>query len=122
VVAVALIVTGDMEQYGLAPSLTRIFPQVDFSVQRVDGFTSTKVLWPPPTARGVRSAIEKYATAFLAALVPGRREPRPDYVFALEDLELENRERPEAVIHAMRCAVQAELEKKASKHERRQLR
>src|SRR5262249_50605916 len=48
-------------------------------------------------------------TAFLAALVPGRREPRPDYVFGIDDLELENRDQPEAVIHAFRCAVAAEL-------------
>lgn len=113
-VAVALIVTGDMEQYGLARSLKKVFPQVDFSVQKVDGFTSTKVLWPPPKAprSGVRSAIEKYVTAFLAALDPGRRQPRPDYVFGVEDLELENRERPEEVIRAFRLAVAAELERR----------
>jgi hypothetical protein len=74
VVAIALIVTGDMEKHGLARSLQKAFPEANFSVQKVDGFTSTKVSWPPPTARGVQSAIEKYVKAFLAALVPGRRD------------------------------------------------
>src|SRR4051812_37462552 len=101
-----------MEQYGLDRSLKRIFPEADFTVQRVDGFTSTKVLWPPASARGVQSAIEKYVTAFLAALIPGRRHPQPDFVFGIEDLELENRDRPEDVIRAVRAAVAAELDRR----------
>jgi hypothetical protein len=112
VLAVALIVTRDMEQHGLAASLKKVFPEVEFSVQKVDSFTSAKVTWPPPTARGVRSALEKYVTALLAALDPGRRVPRPDYVFGTDDLELENRQRPEAVIEAVRHAVAAELERR----------
>jgi hypothetical protein len=114
VALITMIVTGDMERRGLASSLKKVFHQADFSIQKVDSFTSTKVLWPPPKARGVQSAIEKYATAFLAALDPGRREPRPDYVFGIDDLELENRTRPDAVIHAFRCAVAAEMENRRS--------
>ena len=56
-------------------------------MQKVDAFTSTKVLWPPPAPRKLQSAIEKYATALVAALDPGRRDPRPDFVFGIEDLE-----------------------------------
>src|SRR5262249_22725758 len=59
---------------------------------------------------GVRSAIEKYITAFVAALDPGRRKPRPDFVFGIDDLELPNREHPDQVIHAFRSALTAELE------------
>jgi hypothetical protein len=110
--AVALIVTGDMEQYGLARSLLSAFPETDFSVQRVDGFTSAKVMWPPPIIAGMQSSIEKYAAAFLAALNPARREPKPDYVFAIEDLELANRLQPDAVVQALRSAVSAELERR----------
>ncbi len=113
-VAVALIVTGDMEQYGLPQSLGRVFPDTEFTVQRVDGFTSTKVMWPPPTVAGVQSSIEKFATAFLAALIPGRRDPRPDFVFGIEDLELANRLQPDAVIQAVRSAVAAELARRRS--------
>ncbi len=110
---VALIVTGKMEHYGLADSLGRVFPKVEFSAQMVDGFTTTKVIWPPPSgARGVPSAIEKYARAFLAALDPGRRKVRPDFVFGIDDLELENRDQPEKVIDAVRHAVHAELERR----------
>ena len=80
-------------------------------VQKVDSFTSAKVTWPPPTTpRGVKSAIEKYSTALVAALDPGRRKPRPDWVFGIEDLELENRDQPEAVIQAFRSALTAELD------------
>ena len=47
--AVALIVTRDMEQHGLAASLKKVFPEVEFSVQKVDSFTSAKVTWPELT-------------------------------------------------------------------------
>jgi hypothetical protein len=57
----------------------------------------------------VLSTIEKYAKALLAALNPGRGEPRPDYVFGIDDLELVNRDQPKASITAFRHAVAAEL-------------
>src|SRR5258708_1678500 len=112
VVTVALIVTGDMEFRGLVQSLKSVFPQVRFlDPQKVDGFTSTKVMWQPPKARGVRSNIEKFAAALIAALIPARRrDERPDFVFGIDDLELENRDRPEVVIDAFHKTVAAELE------------
>src|SRR5260370_2353615 len=103
-----------MEHHGLAASLKRVFPLADFFVQRVDGFTSGKVFWPPPRVHGIKSAIEKYATAFLAALDPGRRQPKPDFVLGIDDLELENLEGPENVIQAFRLAVAAEIEDRRS--------
>lgn len=111
-VAVALIVTGEMEKRGLAPALQRAFPEAEFlEPQKVDCFTSAKVLWPPPSARGVKSNVEKYAAALVAALDPGRRRDRkPDFVFAVEDLELVNRLQPENVVQALCLAVAAELE------------
>jgi hypothetical protein len=80
-----------MEQQGLARSLQKEFSHVSFSVQKVDCFTSANVGQPPPALPGVRTAIQKYATALIAALDPGsRRDRKPDYVFGIEDLELAN--------------------------------
>jgi hypothetical protein len=112
VVAVALIVTGEMERVALDGSLKKAFPQVDFSVQMVGGFTSAKVTWPPPKAKGVQSAIEKYATALVAALDPGRKRQKPDFVFGIEDLELANRQDPAEVIRVFRYAINAELDRR----------
>jgi hypothetical protein len=109
VVDVALIVTGDMEQYGLGRALQKDFPQVSFTVQKVDCFTSANLGQHSPGLPRVKTAIQKYATALVAALDPGRRECKPHYVFGIEDLELANSHQPAVVIQALRSAVAAEL-------------
>lgn len=112
---IALIVTGDMERLALAESLTRVFPEAKFlESQKVDSFTSGQVTWPPPQRPGLLSNIEKFAIAMIAALDPGRRKPRPDRVVGIDDLELANLERPEAVIGAFRCALTTALERQAA--------
>ena len=108
--AVDLIVTGDMEHQGLAAALAPVFPGAEFSAQKVDCFTSNKVSWPPPKAAGVKSAIEKYAAALVNAVDPGRKKRKPDFVIGIEDLELANKGQPESVISGLRSAVIAELE------------
>lgn len=109
---IALIVTGDMEQRVLGASLQRVFPTAEFSTQKVDSFTSARVAWPPPRRAGMQANIEKFATALIAALDPGRRKPPPDFVFAVDDLELINRDQPEQVVAALRSAITAELERR----------
>lgn len=112
---IALIVTGDMERLALAESLRRVFPEAEFlESQKVDSFTSAQVSWPPPQRAGLLSNIEKFATALIAALDPARRKPRPDLVVGIDDLELANLEKPEAVIGAFRRAVTAALERRAA--------
>lgn len=107
---VALIVTGDCERGALGQSLQKLFPGNEFVTQKVDSFTSADLSKPLVQKAGLKTNVERYATALRAALKPGRRQPAPDYVFGLDDLEVVNRSHPDAVITTLRGAISKELE------------
>jgi hypothetical protein len=115
VATVALIVTGDMERIGLADALHRAFPNHTFlRPQKVDGFTSAPVQAGPvqrPRIAAVRTNVQKFATALVAAIEPGRRGiEKPDFAFGIDDVELANRGRVDAVVNELRAAVAAEVD------------
>lgn len=113
---VQLITTGVMEERALGKCLQRCFPDHEFVARpRLDGFTSAKL--PPdlasmsPTQRLLLN-IHKFARALIGTFAPGGREDRqrPDFVLAVEDLELLNADAPERVTRTVRDSVAHNLE------------
>jgi len=110
-VRVDLLVTGRTEAIGLAPALTRLFPQHQFQVvlarplasQPYDGFTSS--LLPAPSALAPTN-LKKIIEAAISQLVPGRRGDPPDFLFVIDDLELANVHQPQVVVDTFTRAVQ----------------
>lgn len=111
---VVLLTTGTMEEKAFAASLRRLFPDHEFvSKPRFDGFTSARL---PPDARTVRAKggllnLEKFAKQIIGCFAPGARtdRPRPDFVLALEDVELPNQSEPGNITQALRDAVSHNL-------------
>lgn len=99
-IRVQLVVTGQVERAALHASLDRacrlLVPAGDFvflESQHVESFTSGDRTLPPPLpdTPGKVSPARKLADAVIAALVEGRkRNERPDFVFAVDDLEVPN--------------------------------
>jgi hypothetical protein len=109
---VALIVTGRLERDGLPSALKRLFPEVEFASEPVEGFTSSRVTVAPAHTNRPASILtnaEKMAQAMMLALDPGRREVPADYAFAIEDLELANDDQPDTVVNVFREAVRSRL-------------
>jgi hypothetical protein len=96
-----LVTTGDAELEALGPALMRVFPNVEFSVQKVDGFTSARLSAPSENASRAQDIVD----AMLAAIDIGENSEPADYAVALDDLELENEDQVEVVIEHVRHAV-----------------
>ncbi len=107
---VALLVTGELEKKSLHLSLARLFPEVKFEVQRLDGFTSCELPEEPVFDAGRPSLVEKLATALIAAVDPGRSGKPADLAFLVDDRELYNVAAPERAIRHMRVAIARQLE------------
>jgi hypothetical protein len=110
---VLLITTGVMEERALGSSLRQIFPEHEFvSPPRLDGFTSARLPPEPPLPSGIRTNLEKFARRLIGAFDPGNRRdrPRPDFVVAVEDVELTNAEDPARITMTLRDTVLRELE------------
>ena len=106
---VVLLTTGSMEELAFPRSLARLFPGHDFIARpRMDGFTSSML---PPDYAALRDKrpllnIEKFAKTLIGLFAGGRSdEPRPDFVLALEDMELLNAAAPANITRALRDAV-----------------
>ncbi|MBA3546982.1 MAG: hypothetical protein H0T76_10905 [Nannocystis sp.] len=107
---VVLLTTGAMEEKAFAGSLRRLFPDHEFiSKPRFDGFTSARL---PPDYETYRERrhllnLEKFAKEIIGCFAPGGRtdRPRPDFVLALEDVELHNDGEPGNITRALRDAV-----------------
>ncbi|MCA9707020.1 MAG: hypothetical protein KDK70_14295, partial [Myxococcales bacterium] len=109
---VQLITTGVMEERALGESLRRLFPEHEFiSRPHLDGFTSAR-LPPPPLPTRVPLNVDKLATTLIGAFAPGGRRdrPRPDFVVAVDDVELANADDPSRITAALREALQRRLE------------
>jgi hypothetical protein len=101
---VALLVTGEMERRGLAASLQRVFPEVDFHVEmKLDGFTTGRVRNLGATT--TLQVVDKLAGALVAAVDPGRGGKPTDLAIAVEDLEVGNLDQPGVVVQTFRDAV-----------------
>lgn len=112
---VVLIVTGRMEREALKGSLERYFPFVDFEVVWVPGpkderdllgFTSTRM---PVSASDRESNIVQLVGKLASEVEPGRTRERPQIAVLVEDLELCNRDQPQAVLEEVRTAVGTHL-------------
>ena len=110
---IALLTTGKTEQRGLPGALARLFPEHAFIAlddvpgRPFRGFTSPRLPLPPeriPT----RSALDKLVARAIAEVDTAGREPF-DLAVIVDDLELRNRDQPEAVVGAVRDAVQRHL-------------
>ena len=104
---VVLITTGSMEELAFPRSLARLFPDHEFIARpRMDGFTSATL---PPDYAALRDKrpllnIEKFARTLIGLFAGGRKDqPRPDFVLALDDMELVNAAAPENITRALRA-------------------
>jgi hypothetical protein len=108
---VQLITTGAMEERALGNSLRGLFPEHDFvSRPHLDGFTSARLPPTPPLAR-VPLNLDKLATTLIGVFDPGNRRdrPRPDFVVAVEDVELANADDPARITAALRETLSRRL-------------
>jgi len=106
---VQLITTGVMEERALGKSLRRLFPDHEFvSWPRLDGFTSARLPPAPPLPSGVRLNLDKFVANLIGAFDPGNRRDRsrPDFVVAVEDVELANADDPARITASLRDALQ----------------
>ena len=90
---VRLIVTGLAEQLGLGSFLAKIFPETEFETEKFDSFTSCRVVPIQPIGPTTIPVIDKFANGVIASIDPGRKKkngPIPDFVLAIDDLELFN--------------------------------
>jgi hypothetical protein len=110
---VQLITTGDMEERALGKSLRRLFPDHEFvSLPRLDGFTSAPLPPTPPLPSGVRLNLDKFVAKLIGAFAAGQRRDRsrPDFVVAIEDVELANAGAPGRITASLRDALQRRLD------------
>lgn len=123
---VRVVTTGVMEQRALHLSLQALFPEHEFVAhERLNGFTGAPL--PPdirelPPHSGRRLSIDKFVKTLIGLFAPGQRKDRrrPDYVLAIDDLELVNADAPENVIRAVREAVERTLRNWDLSDDRRQ--
>jgi hypothetical protein len=116
---VALIVTGELEKKSLHLSLGRLFPEAEFEVLHLDGFTSCELPEEPEFEEGRPSLVEKLADALISAVDPGRSGTPVDLAFLVDDLELHNVATPERAVRHLREAIPRRLEAHWSNADRR---
>jgi hypothetical protein len=108
---IGLITTGKCEQRALGPSLARVFEGGDVTFELcfkepVDSFTSNRLVYPAPPHRAGTTLVERMVSSIAATL---SLRDAPDYVFAVDDLELANIHTPAHVTALLRDAVTASL-------------
>lgn len=114
---VRLIVTGDLEERALGPSLERILraagADVTFDPLLVPGGAMTTNPLPDPANSASRTptTVQRMANALVTAtfVAPSKTAPLPDLVVGVDDLELANIHQPRVVIDWLRRAVQEVL-------------
>ncbi len=108
---VSLLVTGVLEERALKRALERVFPEVTFEMcPRTDGFTASRLPAEPALRNGRTRYVDRVAQKLVAEAFPGRHGTAPDFVFAVDDLELANVDQPEVVVHHLRTAVREHIE------------
>lgn len=117
---VALIVTGELEKKSLHLSLARFFPDVEFEVLHLDGFTSAELPAEPTFDAARPNLVEKLVDALIAAVDPGRSGTPADLAFLIDDLELYNVATPERAVHHIRATIPRRLEARWNHDDRRQ--
>lgn len=105
---IGLVVTGECEANGLAPSLARVFPAAaTFHVLvRKNSLTSGDVTLPDSDR--TRSRADEFAAELVAATMCSGC----DYVIGVDDLELDNAAHPERVVALVRGAVERHVERR----------
>jgi hypothetical protein len=107
---IGLITTGVCEHRALAPSLERAFADADVEFRSLlatpaDSITSGFVSYPAPTSRAP-TVVDKLVGRMAAEL---RSRRGPDFVFVIDDLELDNVNTPGHVTGIVRDAVRRVL-------------
>lgn len=103
---IGLITTGDCEQRALVPSLTRVFADHDVAFELsfakpVRSFTSNRLRHPAPPGR---TLVDDFVAAIDATI---SARGAPDFIVAIDDLELANAPTPHHVTALVRDAVLA---------------
>lgn len=106
---IGLITTGRCEQAAIVSSLTGAFAdeRVQFELcfnAPLDSFTSSQLSYPAPSHRSGPTLVDRMVASLAAEL--GRRRG-PDFIIAIDDLELTNLETPEHVVALVQDAVRA---------------
>lgn len=116
--AIRFIVTGDLEKQAIVDSVRRLFPdQVGgqtveyFPTRKAQGGATTYPLPPVGTGK-VPTNLERLVRKMLAEVLDGDKDGKPDLVVGLDDLELANLHQPGVVVGWVRCAVQADLDRR----------
>ncbi len=108
---VRLIVTGKLEFQALGSFLGQIFPEIEIEIEQVESFTSCRVQAAVPSSASI-PRVDDLARHLIAAIDPGRKKPNgkvPDFVVAIDDLELWNLDQPEVVVSAVRDAIRRQV-------------
>jgi hypothetical protein len=114
---IRLIVTGDLENGALGPSLQRVLraagADVTFDPLLVPGGAMTTNLLPDPSNPALRTPtpVHRMAKALVTEtfVASSRTMPVPDLVVGIDDLELANSHQPHVVTAWVRRAVQEAL-------------
>ncbi len=119
---VQLIVTGKMEENGLATALKNAFPELSFpQAQRLDGFTSVRIRQGLiKTPAGILRQVDKLSNALIAAVDPGRTGKPADMAIAIDDLELENIHQADVVVSYFKDAVEKCVRNRWQKQDRQE--
>ncbi|EDN71470.1 hypothetical protein BGP_1868 [Beggiatoa sp. PS] len=117
---VHLIVTGDMENKGLADALSRIkaFKEINFTIQQTKGITSSKIPNDFSLTKGSERPrdVDKLASAMLSNVVKNKdiKSQLADMVIVIDDLELANVDQPKKVLDFFGDALRSEIMKEFS--------
>lgn len=109
---ILLVTAGVMEERALGRSSSRLYPDHEFvSRTRLDGFTSAKLPSQPPLPKGDQSNLDEFAGNLIGVFDPGNRRDRsrPDFVVAVEDVELHNADDPRRITASLRDSLMNRL-------------
>lgn len=106
---IGLITTGECEHRALAESLRRVFANTDVELEApfrrpVPSITSNYLDYPGPTTGGTQ--VDGFVASIMATL---ESRDAPDFVFAVDDLELPNVATPDHVTRLVSDAVRRYL-------------
>ena len=108
---IGLITTGECEHRALPASLRRVFAGVEVEFESllrpVPSITSNHLSYPGPTNGGTK--VDQFVESIMATL---ESQNSPEFVFAIDDLELPNVETPHHVTQLVSDAVRRYFERR----------
>lgn len=105
---IALITTGECEHRALPESLRRVFADVEVEFERplrpVPSITSNHLSYPGPVTGGTK--VDRFVESIMSTL---ESRDSPDFIFAIDDIELPNVETPHHVTRLVSDAFRRHL-------------